>query len=312
MKQTKFLRNVSTASLIASDRMALAFFYSSTSDIIRRSSPPPPINSFRVVPHKEQKQTPPRASVSDENDRDSTDGTILVGELSGRRDFMHKISTTLLGTSFVSLLHANEARAACLQGDIRTECVGVYKMPLDDAALPYVETPEQLKKFAPDLQWVQPIKYPKSYADAVTQLKQQRVSFNTARESIAKGDMNQGGLVLLDVVPKVNAAGKVIVQSFTNAGEMERNKTMKKVKDIGIEEVDSSSSKSTNLDMKAYRIDYALNELLGFLGEADVLIGQGMRGQLGVSAPAQIQILSTIGEAEKEFDELLRAVPDKL
>jgi hypothetical protein len=47
-----------------------------------------------------------------------------------------------------------KSNAACLPGDIRSECIGVYKMPLDDASLPYVETPEQLKKFAPDLNWV--------------------------------------------------------------------------------------------------------------------------------------------------------------
>lgn len=45
-----------------------------------------------------------------------------------------------------------------------------------------------------------------------------------------------------------------------------------------------ATEKITSLDMKAYRFEYAMNEVLGYLGESDVLIGQGISGQLGVSA----------------------------
>ena len=39
----------------------------------------------------------------------------------------------------------------------------------------------------------------------------------------------------------------------------------------------------TTKDMlpKGYRFEYAMNELLGYLGETDVLTGQGLRRQLG-------------------------------
>ena len=73
---------------------------------------------------------------------------------------------------------------------------------------------------------------------------------------------------------------------------------------------ESENAKSIN--MKAYRFEYAMNELLGYLGETDVLLGQGLRGELGVSAPAQIQILQSLSEAEREFDEMLRVLPDKM
>ena len=104
------------------------------------------------------------------------------------------------------------------------------------------------------------------------------------------------------------------MKSFANAANDERNFEMKNFingKGKG-GEGDATFRNATNLDMKAYRIEYALNELLGYLGETDVLIGQGLRGELGVSAPAQIQILSSLGDAKKEFDELLRAIPENI
>jgi hypothetical protein len=71
--------------------------------------------------------------------------------LVNRRSFILKPSILIAS---ILTMNPTESIAACLPGDIRSECIGVYKMPLDDAALQYVETPEQLKKFAPDLQWV--------------------------------------------------------------------------------------------------------------------------------------------------------------
>jgi hypothetical protein len=122
--------------------------------------------------------------------------------------------------------------------------------------------------------------------------------------------LNQGGLILLDVVPKISSSGKVIMKGFEKALNNERNLEMKQRAKRSSET--TNGSKSTTIDMKAYRFEYALNEVLGYLGETDVLIGQGLRGQLGVSAPAQIQILSSLDEARREFDDMLRAIPDKM
>lgn len=117
--------------------------------------------------------------------------------------------------------------------------------------------------------------------------------------------------MLLDVVPKISAAGKVILKGFGNALNKERNLEVKRSKSNNIGAV-NKGDKSTTIDMKVYRFEYALNEVLGYLGETDVLIGQGLRGQLGVSAPAQIQILSSLDDARREFDEMLRVVPNKI
>lgn len=238
--------------------------------------------------------------------------------------------------AFMMSVHPTKSNAACLPGDIRSECIGVYKMPLDDAVLSYVESPEQLKKFAPDLNWVRssnpghvyivplltksslfvehtqvpPIEYPSTYSAAVTQIEKQRDQLNAAKEFILKGDLNQGGLILLDVVPKLSSSKNVILKQFGNALNNERNLEMKRSKKSN--GTSNSSEKATMIDMKAYRFEYAINELLGYLGETDVLIGQGLRGELGVFAPAQLQILSSLDEARIEFDEMLRSIPDKI
>ncbi|KAL3799981.1 hypothetical protein HJC23_007454 [Cyclotella cryptica] len=236
-----------------------------------------------------------------ESDRENT-------RVINRRKFVVRSSLPIL--SLILSMNPNYTHAACLPGDIRSECIGVYKMPLDDAVLPYVDTPERLRKFAPDLNWVPPIEYPPNFSAAVTQIHQQRSKLDLVRDLILKGDLNQGGLVLLDVVPNVSAAGKVILKGFGDAVNKERNLQMKRNK--GNDGAFINSEKATTLDMRAYRFEYSMNELLGYLGEVDVLIGQGLRGELGAFAPAQIQILSSLDEAQSEFDEIIRIIPDKI
>jgi len=249
---------------------------------------------------------------------DSSGSKILHGH-SQRRTFVQTMSKSLLGPMLL-LTKAESARAACLSGDIRAECIGIYKLPIDALESPYIDTPEKLKVYAPDLQWVPPQPIPSTYANALDQLREQRRQLDAAQELIANGDMEKAGLVLLGIIPKVTVAGSVILKAFSGESNKERNLAMKrrnkKDKDenggIDNDGNPSSTPKATALEMKAYRIEYALNELLGYLGETDVLIGQGLRGDLGVSAPAQIEILSNFPFCRKEFDNLIGAVPEKL
>ena len=215
-----------------------------------------------------------------------------------KTNIRRKLISFSLSMAMSQFFTISRANAACLPGDIREECIGVYKLPMDDAALPYVETPEKLQQYAPDLKFVEPIKYPNNYLMAISQLKEQRQNFDVVQENVARGDIKQAGLILLDILPKVTAAGRFIAKSYNTAANNERNKS-------------SDSDEAKTLDMKSYRIEYALNECLGYLGETDVLIGQALRGELGVSAPAQLAILNQLGDARKEFDELLRVVPEQ-
>ena len=243
------------------------------------------------------------------NDDASPHPTATVG--TSRRLFFQSLSSILLIP-----LNEKSANAACLSGDIRPDCIGVYKLPIDAAESSYVATPEKLMQYAPDLKWVPPVEYPTNYADALMQLKDQRQQLDILQERIAKGDIEGAGLVLLDISPKVNAAGIVILKSFSSASNKERNEAMKKVDtadpDNNADGNPSSTEAVTALEMRAYRIETTFNELVGFLGETDIMIGQGLRGDLGVSAPAQIQILSNISECRKEFDNMLSVVPEKV
>jgi hypothetical protein len=219
-------------------------------------------------------------------------------------------------TSLARLLtsSAKSARGACLSGDIRPDCIGVYKLPIDAAESPYVDTPERLKLYAPDLRWIPPTPYPRTYAIALDQLKEQGKRLDAAVDLVAMGDIEGAGLTLLDVIPKVSAAGIVIIRMFDDASNNERNLAMKLngANGIGNDGNPSSTPEVIALEMKAYRIKYTMNELLGYMGETDVLMGQGLRGELGVSAVAQIQILSSLSDCRKEYDNLLRTVPEKV
>ena len=207
------------------------------------------------------------------------------------------------------------ASGACLSGDIRPDCIGVYKLPIDAAESPYVDTPERLRLYAPDLRWVPPTPYSRTYDIALDQLRDQRQRLDDAVDLVAMGDIEGAGLAILDVIPKVGAAGIVVIRTFDDASNEERNMAMKLNGTRGVIGNDgnpSSTPKATALEMKAYRIKYGLDELLGYMGETDVLMGQGLRGELGVSAVAQIQILSSLSDCRKEYDNLLRTVPAKV
>lgn len=267
------------------------------------------------------------------HDRDNNGGDFNLREgihvndhAQRRRLFVQTLFKSAMASAALIPATARPVRAACLSGDIRTECVGVYKLPVDAGESDYVGNAETLKLYAPDIKWIPPITYPPNYADALKQLKNQRKALDAARELVAKGDIEETGLVFLDIIPKTTAAGITITKAFSAASNAERNAAMKKVprsKLGGGGEGDADGAGSgpvnpsttvatTTLDMRAFRIENALNDLYATLGEADILIGQGMRGELGVAAPAQIEILAQIADCRREYDVLLKTVPETL
>jgi hypothetical protein len=173
-------------------------------------------------------------------------------------------------------------------GDTSPDCIGVYKMPMDDGALPFVETPEKLRMNAPDIRWVAPVKYPKTYKSAREELNPLRERCTGLNDIVLKGDLTEAGTELLGILPRLTVAGRVVVQSLSEA----------------------KSVNGVDLSMKAYRAEVAHTELLNKLGQCDILIGQAISGQLGAMAPAQLHILSDLREAGALFDEFLRSIPD--
>eukprot|EP00539_Tryblionella_compressa_P000654 CAMPEP_0178741068 /NCGR_PEP_ID=MMETSP0744-20121128/4929_1 /TAXON_ID=913974 /ORGANISM="Nitzschia punctata, Strain CCMP561" /LENGTH=246 /DNA_ID=CAMNT_0020393889 /DNA_START=169 /DNA_END=907 /DNA_ORIENTATION=- len=181
------------------------------------------------------------------------------------------------------------ANAACLPGDLRPECIGVYKVPMDDQILPYVGTKEALQKFAPDLEYVPPMEAPKSLPLAIDLLQAQQVAAKDVQQKISAGKLEEAGVEVLKLIPQLTSSGRYIVSTIDSrlaGGGTSGN--------VGI--VD---------ELKKNMIENQLNTAIALWGECDVMIGQGMRGDMGVSAAAQIQILSSLREACSALDDFI-------
>jgi len=209
---------------------------------------------------------------------------------------LHWIALSFLSVASFSTL-VGTAAAACLPGDSSASCIGVYKVPVDDRILPYTSTPEQLKKFAPDLRWVPPVELPFTYDQAFVELSGPlRERCATLKEKVMKGKLEEAGVDLLGVAPRVTACVRVIIGKLEDAAEKQQ----------GLSFIPEDYS------MKAYRISVALSDLEYSFGQCDVLIGQGLRGELGVMAPAQLQILAEMSDMNKGFEELVKIIPAKI
>jgi len=174
---------------------------------------------------------------------------------------------------------AKVAHAACLPGDTDPSCIGIYKIPMDESVRKYFDTPENLARFAPDMKWVELPAYPKTYKEATAALKEVA---STCQEKIPelvlKGQLTEAGVILLDSIPRLTLAGRFVLS------ELEKDDKNK---------------------MRSMHAEAAFPELFIKLSQTDILLGQAIRGELGVSAVAQIQILALLKDANQHWDELL-------
>merc|ERR1711957_331185 len=67
----------------------------------------------------------------------------------------------------------------------------------------------------------------------------------------------------------------------------------------------ASSSMSVIDELKIDRIEDQFNLMIGYWGGIDIEIGQGLRGDLGVSAVAQLLILETLRDVTCAIDDFL-------
>ncbi|KAI2493491.1 hypothetical protein MHU86_21041 [Fragilaria crotonensis] len=210
----------------------------------------------------------------------------------------HRRKVLSLGSFFLSscFLKPNPSQAACLQGDTSPDCIGVYKVPLDDAILPYIQTPEKLAEYAPGVRWVPPMQYPKTYQTAVAELVPLKDRIVALNDLVLKGNLTQVGVELLDILPRVVASGRVVVTSLATAA----------AKPLAERQREGSMS---DLGLRCLRVEDALTEVSAKLYSVDVMIGQTLRGDMGSLTAGQIQILNELREADILFDELLQAIP---
>lgn len=179
------------------------------------------------------------------------------------------------GTVTAILAASSACQAACLPGDISKECIGVYKVPLDEVNSGMLNTPQAVQRNVPDLNYVPPVKYPQSAADAVQILQAQRTAADDIRSVVAAGRLEEAGIKMLNLLPKVTAAGRVVVDHVAQTSPL-----------VG-------GAK----DVQLMQLQSRLDETLVSFGQVDVSIGQGLRGELGVVTVAQLTILSDLKDA---------------
>jgi len=231
------------------------------------------------------------------------------------------------------------ANAACIQGDLRPECIGVYKVPNDGTIKEYIGTPELIKEFAPDLKYVDPIKPPKSIAEAIKILKEQKsIAQNDIKTYVSQGKLEAAGTLLLETLPRINISGRYVVQevesriekknanaattiahknnneSSSTAGDSSSSSSSSTSMETATATTSAASSTSTSSssstedaidELKMTMIENQYDLMNGYWGETDIVIGQGLRGELGVSAVAQLTILSTLLDATCALDDFV-------
>ncbi|KAG7354713.1 hypothetical protein IV203_004069 [Nitzschia inconspicua] len=215
-----------------------------------------------------------------------TDVSVLSLSTLSRRHILRKSIaglTAVVTSSPLLLYQPDHSCAACLQGDLRPECIGVYKVPMDDAVLPFIGSKEALKRFAPDLEYVPPISSPKSIPIALEILETQQLAANDIKDVVSAGRLEEAGIKILNLIPKVTSSGRYILSTLQSR----------------------TTASSTIDELKISMLENQLNDMIALFGECDVVIGQGLRGQMGVSAVAQLTILSSLRDASSALDDFL-------
>lgn len=175
----------------------------------------------------------------------------------------------------------NAASAACLPGDLSKECIGIYKVPVPWDDQTDRKTIESFKKFAPELNYdtVPRLKRPKSNRVARQTLEQQQTIIqDTVINLVNAGRLEEAGICLLGVIPKVTSAGNFIVQESI----MDKKNANANANSSEDDNRSSSSSNSNSniAEIRLARLQSQYQLLLGLLGQSDVTIGQALRGDI--------------------------------
>lgn len=196
-------------------------------------------------------------------------------------------STIFCGSAVAGGGFARAARAACLPGDLSPNCIGVYKVPIDDNIKSMVGTKEALQKFAPDINYVPPVSSPKTKKAALEALEAQRVAAGDIASVVAAGKLEEAGIKVLNLIPKLTVSGRFLLED-----------AIAQNKDSG----------GAIAQLRQQQLETMFQTAEVAWKNVDVTIGQGLQGRMGVSAVAQLTILSEIREASAALDDFLRAV----
>ena len=230
-----------------------------------------------------------------------------------RRVLFEKAFKSLFTTSLAGhhlSFETTAAHAACLPGDASTNCIGVYKIPFDyrndiqsninsgirtgnnNNSMSF-SPPRKVRFFMGDLPPPPRIgMIPTSYEEAIKVLGAQRLATNDIMAVILAGRLEEGGLKVLNLIPRVNIAGRLVIQTALTLSRVRKDS-------LAIQQ------------LKEMQLESALNQLLVGFNECDVMIGQGLRGEMGVVTVAQLYILHELQDTIRAYDDFL-VVAEKL
>ena len=247
--------------------------------------------------------------------------SVVVPSQQGRRDFCKKSIATIFGcftatataTAQTQQQHGMVvpvADAACLPGDLSKDCIGVYKLPyLDATQSSWLYDKDTLKEFAPDIRYIEVEQQPKTLKEAINQLVTERKKVKLIKDVILEGDLEQAGTIILNLIPKVTSAGLKVQQDLYD----DNNNNISTSSPAGAVAVASSSSSSATAmnEIKRRKFDNSLQIVIAEWSSIDIAIGQAIRGQRGVTAVAQIEILSYLKDATVALDDFITLINEE-
>jgi hypothetical protein len=198
----------------------------------------------------------------------------------------------------------NPSDAACLLGDTSPDCIGYYKVPLDDAIDSYIETPEKLAEYAPGIRWVPPTSYPNSYVEATSEIQNLAIRIKALEMTVLKGNLTAAGVELLAILPRISVCGKFVMSTLQTMDD----RTQELMKQSKLQ----AETEIKDYGLRSLRVEASFVELLSNLNAVDILLGQTIRGELGSITAGQIQIISELRIANHAMEDMLLAIPQTL
>jgi hypothetical protein len=219
--------------------------------------------------------------------------SVLALSIANRKQFV-KLVMGCCGISASGALSVSNA--ACLPGDLSPDCIGVYKVPLDDCLRDMVSTKESLKVFAPDLNYVPPMSAPQSSKAALEMIRAQRLAVDDIVTVVSAGRLEEAGIKVLNLLPRLTLSGRVLVEAAYGA---DVDNAMSAIESAGTESIQELRLQQAKSLLAAAEVAW---------NDVDIMIGQGLRGSLGVSAVAQLLVLAEIRQATAALDDFMAAV----
>jgi len=300
MRKTETIVYSFIAKVIIPIQIFILYFPESSSSFNSYYDVKIPMIQNKIIHHSSQSSTQLFHAKNNIGESSSEDATFT------RRQSAKIAIQTLPILSLLFSSTSTKASAACLSGDVSPTCIGVYKVPLDDDILHYVSSPEKLAQFAPDIKFVPPVSLPKDYEQAIKDVQSCETDIvENLHAHVLNGKLEEAGIVVLSIVPKLTMAGRVIVDT------LEQHSSPAALEDSSNVIFASSSASTTNdLSMTSFRVESNLSSLLGSLQGLDIYLGQGLRGQMGVLTAAQIQLLPDVQDVIENYNDLKRSIPD--